>query len=367
MVTVAATYDASSLNAAPQRTPLGARLGFVDALRGIAALTVVADHIGYESSSAFRYLDDHIVDTGQLAVIVFFLCSGFVIPATAESGSLRGFWIKRFFRLYPLFWLAVGMAGVLAWTGVSENGDLGARDWLANLTMVPGAFGGRSALPVFWTLAYEIVFYLLITALVALRLNHLSAELSLLTSGATLLLTLIHPMSSAGRVNAAPFWMATILVGTVLYRWYSGTARGRTAIMCTAAALTAGSVLLVRNLWGHEAPSGMTLSRFWPLLVAWFGGYALCLAFYSLRTRRLRNLVALGTISYSVYLLHPVVLVVVPLPRQPLLEMTVGLAATVAISWVSYRLIEKPTMELGRRVARRSRTRAARVPALEPA
>jgi peptidoglycan/LPS O-acetylase OafA/YrhL len=210
---------------------------------------------------------------------------------------------------------------------------------------------------VFWTLAYEIVFYLLITGLVRLRLNHLSVELSVLASGATLLLSLAHPMSSGGRVNAAPFWMATILVGTVLYRWYSGVVRGRTAALCVGAALMAGTILLVRNLWGHEAPSGMTLARFWPLLVAWFGGYTLCVGFYLLRSRRLRSLVALGTISYSVYLLHPIVLVLIPLPRQPLLEMIVGLAATVVVSWASYRLIEKPTMEIGRRCARRIRAR----------
>jgi peptidoglycan/LPS O-acetylase OafA/YrhL len=348
---------------------LDRRLSFVDALRGLAALVVVADHIGYESSSSFRYLDDHVLDTGQLAVIVFFLCSGFVIPATAESGALSAFWIKRFFRLYPLFWLSVASAGVLAWTGVQKNGDLNAGNWVANLTIVPGAFGSPSALPVYWTLAYEVVFYVLITGLVLLRLNRLSVELSLLASGATVLLTLAHPMSSGGRVNAAPFWMATILVGTVLYRWYAGMVRGRTALLCVSATLGAGTVLLVRNLWGHEAPSGMTLSRFWPLAIAWFGGYALCFAFYLLRARSLRLLVGLGTISYSVYVLHPVVLVVVPLPHVPILTMAVGLSATVAVSAVTYRYIEKPTMELGRRIARRARTRphVAPVPVLETA
>jgi peptidoglycan/LPS O-acetylase OafA/YrhL len=111
----------------------------------------------------------------------------------------------------------------------------------------------------------------------------------------------------------------------------------------------------------------MTLARFWPLFVAWFGGYALCLGLYLLRMRNLRGLVALGTISYSVYLLHPIVLVVVPLPHLPLLTMIVGLAATLAVSWLSYRVIEKPTMDLGRRVARRSRSRVAATPAAEAA
>lgn len=331
----------------------GIRLGFVDALRGVAAITVVIDHIGYESSASFRYIDDHVVDTGQLAVIVFFLCSGFVIPATIEGGTVRGFWIKRFFRLYPLFWVSVGLAGLLAYLGVDENGHLGVADWLANLTLVPGAFGGQSALPVYWTLAYEIVFYLLVTALVLLRVNHLSVELSLLASGSCTLLALAHPMSSAGRVDAAPFWMATILVGTVLYRWYSGAVRGRTAAICVFAALAAGTTLLARNLWHHEPAAGMTLSRFWPLLIAWFGGFTFCAALYCIRHRSLRALVGLGTISYSIYVLHPVVLVVMPLPRAPLLTMAVGLAATIAVSALTYRFIEKPTIGIGRRVARK--------------
>jgi peptidoglycan/LPS O-acetylase OafA/YrhL len=83
--------------------------------------------------------------------------------------------------------------------------------------------------------------------------------------------------------------------------------------------------------------------------------------------RRLRSLVALGTISYSVYLLHPIVLVVIPLPHSPALTMLVGLAATAAVSWVSYRFIEKPTIQIGRRVARRSREHARHSSAVEAA
>jgi peptidoglycan/LPS O-acetylase OafA/YrhL len=336
-----------------------ARLGFVDALRGIAASLVVLDHVGFEASSPFRWFDRHVVDVGQLAVVVFFLCSGFVIPATLESGSLGSFWIKRVFRLYPLFWVSVGVAGLLAYLHVSENGNLGPRDWLANLTLIPGAFHAQSALPVYWTLSYEIVFYVLLTLLLLMRLNHLSVETSLLTSAGCALLAVAHPMSSAGRVNAAGFWLATILVGTVLYRWYSGVVRGRTAAICVVAALVAGGTLLGTGLYGHETGSGMTLSRFWPLLIAWVGGYALCFAFYALRRRPLRLLAALGTISYSMYVLHPVVLVVVPLPRTPWLSMAIGLTTTVAVSAVTYRLVERPTMEFGRRLARRRRARVA--------
>ncbi|MBX6766364.1 MAG: acyltransferase, partial [Actinomadura rubrobrunea] len=42
-------------------------------------------------------------DPGHYGVLVFFLVSGYIVPASLERhGSVRAFWISRFFRLYPL-------------------------------------------------------------------------------------------------------------------------------------------------------------------------------------------------------------------------------------------------------------------------
>jgi peptidoglycan/LPS O-acetylase OafA/YrhL len=77
------------------------RLGWLDALRGIAALCVVFDHLTYSVFQPVRDSVYHWFDPGQYGVFVFFLVSGYIVPASLERrGSVRGFWVSRVFRLY---------------------------------------------------------------------------------------------------------------------------------------------------------------------------------------------------------------------------------------------------------------------------
>src|SRR5437868_796900 len=95
-------------------------MAFLDALRGIAVGLVVVQHIGQLTSPRFRDLSTDWAQLGQMGVMVFFLCSGFIIPATLErNDSLATFWVSRFFRLYPLYWLSLLGAGLAAATGAA--------------------------------------------------------------------------------------------------------------------------------------------------------------------------------------------------------------------------------------------------------
>ncbi len=47
------------------------------------------------------------IATGALGVLLFFLVSGFVIPFSLEHRNLRGFFVRRFFRLYPTLWICL--------------------------------------------------------------------------------------------------------------------------------------------------------------------------------------------------------------------------------------------------------------------
>ena len=87
------------------------RLAWLDALRGLAALCVVFDHATDVVLRAAHDLVYRWADPGQYGVFVFFLVSGYIIPASLErKGSIRVFWISRAFRLYPLYALAVAIA-----------------------------------------------------------------------------------------------------------------------------------------------------------------------------------------------------------------------------------------------------------------
>src|SRR4051812_44499549 len=79
------------------------RLGWLDALRGIAALVVVFDHSSYSFLAEFRRELMPEFATSRYAIMVFFLVSGYIIPASLERrGDVRAFWIGRVFRIYPL-------------------------------------------------------------------------------------------------------------------------------------------------------------------------------------------------------------------------------------------------------------------------
>src|SRR5436305_3617009 len=87
------------------------RLAFLDALRGVAALAVVAAHIqAHLADPVGDIAPARYFSAGQFGVTLFFLVSGFVIPMTLERGSPRSFWIKRVCRLYPLYWASLALA-----------------------------------------------------------------------------------------------------------------------------------------------------------------------------------------------------------------------------------------------------------------
>ncbi len=69
---------------------------------------------------------------GEYGVFVFFLVSGFIIPASLEKrGSVRAFWVGRVLRLYPLYWVALVAVAVVSLT--------------VNTTSRPGSAAGATS------------------------------------------------------------------------------------------------------------------------------------------------------------------------------------------------------------------------------
>src|SRR5690242_21934303 len=92
----------------PQR-----RMAWLDALRAVAALLVVYAHLSHYLLRGARDVSAEWLHAGTAGVMLFFLVSGYIIPASLERhGSLRRFWVSRLARLYPLY-LVVGVLVVL--------------------------------------------------------------------------------------------------------------------------------------------------------------------------------------------------------------------------------------------------------------
>ena len=407
---------------APAKAPAGtgARLAWLDVLRGLAALAVLVDHGGYVVLRSVRNEIYHWFDPGNYGVFVFFIISGYIVPASLErKGSVRTFWVSRLFRLYPLYLLAVGIAVALyfAHFGTVRGEDTDPEtSILSQLLMMSNVLEGKNLPNVVWSLSYEMVFYLLLTALFIARVHRRSSWYALGFAAAAVALGGLLPQAFLTNNVATPrlialvadlavlaglafavvlrgvsrlmgaaiaavvaiallafnggwIWpwealsiLALMFTGTMFYRAEQGQYPWRRAIAIGVAvfglAIAAG--LWHSRAWGMPAHAELLWSRRWVSAFLLAGlTFAAGLAFRHVRWPR--ALTCLGLISYSLYLLHPLVIEVYhhyhwtrhhhPLWLQALLAAGI-FAAVVALSSVTYLLVERPMQKLGRRVGR---------------
>jgi peptidoglycan/LPS O-acetylase OafA/YrhL len=334
------------------------RLGFLDFLRGIAALAVCFEHAGYRLWPHFRELTHNYFSFGKFGLTAFFLTSGFVIPYSLErSNSLRRFWVNRFFRLYPLYWFSIAVAVTLFYCGVAEAVDELfpphlIRNLFINLTMFQGFFGIPNVITLYYTLAMEMAFYIAFSVLFFKGLNRRSLSIAWLASGLLFVLAVFVPLSMHRRVPLAGlFYVVCLAVGTVIYRTFTGEASNR-SLAALLGFLTFGTPIEIYCNYVFIKKADL-LEQYTLLAVfcSWSAAYVVFLALYALRTYRFpKAFVWLGLISYSVYLLHPPLEAVIPVWQNPIYSLAAMLALTLAVSACTYRFIEQPGIALGKRV-----------------
>lgn len=149
----------------------------LDLLRGVAILLVVLSHCSAAARGAVPGLSWFAGEYGELGVQLFFIVSGYTMMLTfggkVDSAAVRSFYIRRAFRIVPLFWIAIVFyllitkgQGFKAWApdGIAA-GD-------AILTLLFLHWGSvtafNSVVPGGWSIAVEMQFYLLFPLLIYL-------------------------------------------------------------------------------------------------------------------------------------------------------------------------------------------------------
>lgn len=284
------------------------------------------------------------IHVGHAAVTLFFFCSGFVIPISLEQHSVGTFWVRRIFRLYPLYWASIALSVLMRFgfgLPVIEQHVLAQQfplTLLANLTLFQEFLGFPNLHGPFWTLAVEMQFYLILTVLFVCRLH----KHSLLIAAAFLLLGMllqVAVMEFTARTlsHNGLFYLGLMFVGTCFYRHYTGTILTRQLAGIISFAIAMIAVVAFR----YEAI---------PYLVAVLVALAVFGVFYRCHTCRFPHwLLFGGTISYSIYLMHPLAILPFPFATPPAITLLVWCGATVIVSCITYYLIEKPAIEFGRR------------------
>src|SRR6516164_7357042 len=109
------------------------RLIFLDVARGIAALMVVLEHGLEHCLPGYLQWSLPRINLGQTGVLLFFVISGFIIPASLQQGGSQArFWLRRLFRLFPLYWASIALAYASHRAGLLGTLPGGAGDWLLN-------------------------------------------------------------------------------------------------------------------------------------------------------------------------------------------------------------------------------------------
>jgi len=338
--------------AAAPATTRKARLEFLDFLRCMAAMSVLIQHACEKMFPSFAYFTTHYFQFGVFGVSLFFLCSGFVIPVSLEkTHSLRKFWINRVFRLYPLYLLSMGATFVLILADGRQLPSI--TDILANLTMLSKFLGRPPILHLYWTLCLEMAFYIMISLIFLAGWLKRSVALAVASLVISLLIgvvaTQVFHIFSNGWGTA--FYFATMFMGFLYYRRLQG--KVSTALFTTIVAAAIGVLCLITyfNLYGKDKPEAMGTLSFLPVTTAIAGAYLLFTLSFALRRIQYPGfLLTLGVVSYSLYLVQATVFSAIPTFRQPWLTVIVWLGAIILVSFLTYRLVEKPFMSIGKKL-----------------
>ncbi|HEX8972975.1 acyltransferase family protein [Oryzihumus sp.] len=338
----------------------------IEGLRAIAVGLVVLAHLTGWPSGGFVGVDVFFVISG-------YLITGLLVREHARSGriSWRGFYVRRVRRIMPVALLTLAVTVAVSWlvfTGTraaeATRDALYALGFAANLhfaslgTNYFDANRPESPLQHFWSLAVEEQFYVVwpVVVLVALTLGqrrrvgsrYLSlAGLAIL--GASLVWSLhetaAHPTQAYFSTTVRAWELGVGAVLAVHPQWFSRT-RFRPALAWLALAGIVLSAFLIGPATPFPGTAALLPVLATGLLLATSGDPRSPTERWALGSPPMRYL---GRISYSLYLWHwPVFILAQALLPAPSLTVRLGLVAlSVAVSSLSYFLVERPVLESG--------------------
>ncbi|MFI7462855.1 acyltransferase family protein [Nonomuraea sp. NPDC049646] len=351
-----------------ERPATRSRLAGLDGLRGLAALFVVLHHCWLLSFPGFPVNDapwwTGWLLYGHFAVVVFIVLSGFslaVSPARSgwRLGGIPTFFNRRAWRILPPYWAALAFSLVIAWTVIPQPGQQvpTGQSVLIYGLLLQDVFGSPSPNGAMWSIAVEAQLYL-VFPLMILVLRRWGAAVML---GAVTLVVVavgaLAPYVPAVELlmRLTPQFAALFAVGAVCagvvrasersggppWHWLAAAA----ALPVLALVVVAGPEWVVGHFFWVDLAVGPAAG----LLLA---GVATGRPSWLVRLLDTRPVRRLGSFSYSLYLIHaPLVVMVnrlVVAPRVPpgmpafLLTLALAVPASVGVAWLFASVFELP-------------------------
>lgn len=314
------------------------RIASIDLLRGIAALAVVLFHY------TTRYQQLHpdapslpfSFPYGHYGVTLFFVISGFVICMTIERcRTAQDFVVSRLSRLYPVFWVCALLTYLEVKALPFPHAEHTAGQLAVNLTMFHDYVFVRPIDGAYWSLSYELGFYLAILGLFMAGQIRRIEWFCWFWIAMTVVFHINqrwipHPLHYLTVINSYGHLFAA---GIALYRLHAGGFTWTRVLVVPAAA----AVAAVTGTWTDFAAVSLCLLLVTAATLGWLDW--LCN----------RYLLWFGAISYPLYLIHEVVgwsflYRLYGAGVEPAVAMPLVLGAILLISEALHRWVEMPAM-----------------------
>lgn len=338
------------------------RLPYLDYLRGIAAFLIMVYHyilfaIGNPPVETF------IKKAGLYGVSVFYVLSGLTLfhvysqDLSPERKDMIKFFAKRFFRIFPLLWLAT-------FATIYLRGFTGFKILLLNLTGLfsivdPSAYIATGV----WSIGNELTFYLLFPISLFL-LNRNKAAFWILTSVtfglylyyAFVALPPYSTLVSGIKTYINPLNQVFLFQAGILIGWLFRDVRMNQALLLGLLILS----LLAFTFYPVHGDVINLATGFTRLVYTLLSAVIVLCAFkfsFALPSFIGKPLHKLGEISYGLYLLHPLVLIVVQVvfrkfigPVSVYYILALSMVASLITSYFVYSYFEKPSIRIGNRI-----------------
>jgi peptidoglycan/LPS O-acetylase OafA/YrhL len=302
------------------------RLVGLDGVRGIAALIVVLHHSyllaypGYPAITGPWWAGWLIY--GHFSVVVFIVLSGFslaVSPARNEwrLGSKMKFAERRAWRILPPYWAALAFSLAVAWVIMPQPGESvpTGKSALVYGLLLQDVVGSPSPNGAFWSIAVEAQLYIVFPLMLLLLRRGSAAVMLSLVGAAVALIGILSPTSPAVATLlrltpqfAVLFSLGVVAAGVlsaecpkrVPWQWFALI----TAVPVFTLITLSGSVRTIDHLYWIDMLVGIPVALLFAAMATGHPRWLLRI----LDTRPIRSL---GSFSYSLYLIHAPIVVVV--------------------------------------------------------